>query len=136
MSKSDIDSNSRIELNDPPELILKKLRKAVTDSTSHVTYDTVMRPGVSTLIDIDAACTGRDPDEIVEDCMLRVINTGEYKREMAQALIEHLRPIQKRYAELIDDKVYLSKLLEDGAEKANEIAANTYAEVTQLIGMN
>ena len=97
MSKSDLDANSRIQLTDPPELILKKIRKAVTDSTSLVSYDPVNRPGVSTLLDIDSACTDRDPEEISEQMLLKTINTGEYKREVANILIEHLKPIQKKY---------------------------------------
>jgi tryptophanyl-tRNA synthetase len=134
MSKSDADQSSRIELTDPPELVRKKLRKAVTDSKGSITYDPEKRPGVSTLIDIDAACTNRDPDEIVEYCMLNALDTGLYKKEVAETLIKHIGPIQQKYLELINDKAYLRKILDDGAHRANEIASKNYKEITQIIG--
>jgi tryptophanyl-tRNA synthetase len=135
MSKSDSDSNSRIQLTDPADLISRKLRKAVTDSTSLVSYDPVKRPGVSTLLDIDSACTGRDPEEISESCLLRYMDTGEYKKEVARLLIEHLAPIQKKYLELINDKVYLRKCLDEGANKASRIAALNLDRICEIIGM-
>lgn len=135
MSKSDKDQNSYIQLTDPAELIIKKMRKAVTDSNSHVTYEPEARPGVSTLLDIDAACTDNYPEEIVEDCMLRALDTGEYKKEVAERLIEHLKPIQRKYTALMSDKAYLKKLLDEGAVKANEIAAGTYDDVCTIVGM-
>lgn len=135
MSKSDPDSNSRIQLTDLADLITKKIRKAVTDSTSLVSYNPVQRPGVSTLLDIDSACTGRDPEEISESCLLRAIDTGEYKREVARLLIDHLAPIQKKYLELINDKVYLRKCLDEGANKASQIASRNLNEICETIGM-
>lgn len=135
MSKSDKDLNSYIQITDSPELITKKIRKAVTDSISQITYDPEARPGVSTLIDIDAACVDTFPEEIEENCMLSALETGEYKKEVAERLIEHLKPIQRKYTQLMNDKVYLLKLLDEGAEKANEIAAGTYNEVCKIVGM-
>lgn len=135
MSKSDSDSYSYIQLTDPPEIIAKKIRKAVTDSNSHITYEPILRPGVATLIDIDAACTDRFPEKIVEKCFLRSMNTGRYKKEVAEKLIEHLKPIQKKYMELINDRVYIRQLLDEGAVKANEIAAINYENLCKIIGM-
>lgn len=135
MSKSDKDSLSYITLTDPAELIVKKIRKAVTDSNSHVTYEPETRPGVATLVDIDAACTDQDPDEIVESCMLRAMDTGEYKKEVADHLVEQLKPIQKRYMELISDRAYLRQVLDAGALKAREIACVNYDQVCKITGM-
>lgn len=135
MSKSDADANSRIQLTDPPELITKKIRKAVTDSTSIITYDPENRPGVSTLLDIDSACTNRDPEEISEICLMKSLDTGEYKKEVARVLIEHLKPIQKKYLEIVNDRAYLQKCLNEGASKANEIASKNYEEICKVIGM-
>ena len=135
MSKSDTDANSYIQLTDPEETIARKIRKAVTDSTSRVTYEPESRPGVATLIDIDAACSGREPEEIAEACELMAMDTGEYKREVAARLSEHLGPIQKKYLQLIGDKGYLRSLLDSGAEKANTIAAGTYGDVCRIVGM-
>ncbi len=135
MSKSDTDSNSYIQLTDPSDIITRKIRKAVTDSTSLVSYDPETRPGVATLIDIDAACTGRDPDEIAETCELMAIDTGMYKKEVSDRLIQHLEPIQKKYLQLMKDKVYLRSLLDKGANKANNIASKHYEEVCRIVGM-
>jgi tryptophanyl-tRNA synthetase len=134
MSKSDLDQNSRIDLNDSSDMIVKKIRKAVTDSTSAVSYDPGMRPGVSTLIEIEAASTGQDIEEIVEACYLSGIETGDYKNQVAQALINHLKPIREEYGRLIADKAHLSQVLKSGGERANEIAAVTYAQVLKIIG--
>ena len=135
MSKSDMDVNSRIQLTDPPEIIIKKLRKAITDSNSLVSYEPMERPGVATLIDIDAACSSLDPEEIVENCLLRAMDTGEYKKQVADHLIEHLKPIQAKYMRLMNDKPYLIQLLDQGANKANQIAAATYDNVAKIVGM-
>lgn len=136
MSKSDKDSGSFIQLTDPADVIEKKIRKAVTDFNSHVTYDPENRPGVATLIDIDSACTGLEPEEIEEDCMLRALNTGDYKLEVAEKLVEHLKPIQSEYMRLMSDKAHLNKILKQGADKANEIAAYNYGNVCKIIGMD
>ena len=136
MSKSDKDTGSFIQLTDSADVIQKKIRKAVTDSNSHVTYDPENRPGVSTLIDIDAACSGLEPEEIEEACMLKAMNTGEYKREVSDKLIEHLKPIQQEYMRLMADREHLKGVLKQGADKANEIAAKTYQDVCKIVGMD
>lgn len=136
MSKSDRDTSSYIQITDPPELITKKIRKAVTDFNSNVTYEPDTRPGVATLVDIDSACSDRDPEEIVEACMLSALTTGEYKKDVANRLIEHLKPIQRKYLELMGDKTYLRQLLDEGADKANTIAADTYRSVREITGMS
>jgi tryptophanyl-tRNA synthetase len=134
MSKSDADQNSRIELTDPPELIRKKIKKAITDSQSIVSYDPIKRPGVSTLVEIDSACSSRDPDEIVEDALLRGYDTGQYKSVVSQLLIDELKPIQEKYRLIMDDRKYLLKVLQNGAERANEMAAKNYKEICKLVG--
>ncbi len=136
MSKSDPDQNGRIDLTDTADVIAKKIRKAVTDSTSAVTYDPEKRPGVSTLLEIEAASTGLDVEEIVEACYLSAMETGDYKKRVAQALSDHLRPIQREYEKLIKDRAHLSKVLKLGADRANEIAAANYTEVLKIIGAN
>ena len=136
MSKSDPDPLSRIQLTDPSDLIHKKIRKAVTDSTSLITYDPLKRPGVSTLLELDAACTDRDPDEIAEQCLLKGMDTSEYKKEVATLLSKYLQPIQTEYLKLINDRAYLRKCLDDGASKANHIASINFKQISTLIGMN
>jgi tryptophanyl-tRNA synthetase len=133
MSKSDQDTNSFIQLTDPEEIVMNKIRLAVTDSISQITYDPINRPGVATLIDIDSACTGLDPAEITGAC--KEMNTGQYKKEVAGRLSEHLKPVQKKYLELISDKAYLRSLLDKGASKANEIAGRKYKDICGIVGM-
>ena len=134
MSKSDPDSNGRIQLTDSADLITRKLRKAVTDSTSLVSYDPVERPGVSTLIEIESACTGADPDEIADQCLLGALDTGEYKQRVARVLTAHLAPIQKKYIDLMMNKEYLKKVLNNGAKRANEIAEPNFNEFMKIVG--
>lgn len=134
MSKSDTDYRSRIELLDPPELVAEKLKKAVTDSRSAVSYEPEQRPGVSNLIEIHSACTDRLPEDIVESCTLQALNTGLYKKEVAAALSTMLAPIQKEYFKIIKDRVYLDKVLKDGAQRANEIASRNFEQIREAIG--
>jgi len=136
MSKSDVDSASRIELTDPADLIVRKVRKAVTDSTSLVSYDPEKRPGVSTLVDIECACTDKDPEEVVEYALLNSFDTGEYKKHVANVLVQHLKPIQSKYTHLMNNPSLLKELLTQGAQKANEIASQNYAQVSKMIGMS
>lgn len=138
MSKSDTDPLSRIELVDEPHAIERKLRKAVTDCESMVTYEPERRPGVATLVEIEAACRGdRDPDECAEEAsLLRGEDTGEYKKHVARLLVEHLAPIRARYRELIDDRVYLRRVLDEGASRACHIAELNYQHVRRIVGMS
>ncbi len=134
MSKSDADNGSRIQLTDTPDLIMKKIRKAVTDSKSLVSYEPIERPGVSTLIDIESACTGADPEDIVETCFLRSMDTGEYKKHVADVLVAYLKPIQEKYMRYISDKQFLKKIIDEGGEHANQMAAKTFNQLEILIG--
>ena len=136
MSKSDPDQNGRIDMTDAPDVIVKKIRKAVTDSTSSISYDPEARPGVSTLVEIEAACTGKEIDEVVENCYLNDLDTGEYKKKVAEVLVEHLKPIQAEYNRLISDRGFLKSVLGQGAQRANGIAAANYYQVLKIIGAN
>jgi tryptophanyl-tRNA synthetase len=134
MSKSDSDENGRIELVDEPSVIERKIRKAVTDATSLVTYDPIGRPGVSTLVDIEAACTGLDPEEICEKCLLNAYDTGEYKKHVASVLVKHLSDIRVKYKELMADRAHLRDVLDKGAARANELAVRNFATVAKITG--
>lgn len=134
MSKSDPDQNSRIELVDPPEVIEKKLKKAITDSSSLISYDPEKRPGVSTLIDLEAACTGLLPEEIADRCLLQATDKAEYKKHVASVLIKHLTSIQLKYKHLINDRAKLRSILDQGAQKANQIASENFNHICKIIG--
>lgn len=136
MSKSDKDIKSRIELMDSPDVIREKLKKAVTDSTSTISYEPETRPGVSNLIDIHCACTDKFPEEIVEDCLLQVLDTANYKKVVADALIQTLNPIRKEYEKIVHDKAYLNQVIDKSTAKANEIASKNFNEISNIIGFN
>jgi tryptophanyl-tRNA synthetase len=148
MSKSDPDPKSRICLNDSPDDILKKIKKSVTDFTSEVTFDPDKRPGVSNLISIHSFVSGRTVEEICGE--VQNVNTGKYvekqvlnmstlifryKLQVAEAVISHVQPIQKRIDDLMSDEEYLAKVLKMGAEKATEISENTLDEVKRKLGL-
>lgn len=134
MSKSDPDANSRIELTDPAEIIEKKIKKSVTDSMRLISYDPKARPGLSTLIDLESACTDLLPEEIAERCLLQATDKSEYKKHLTKVLVDYLRPIQTKYHRLINDKSYLDCVLDDGARKANLIAEKNFLHICKIIG--
>jgi tryptophanyl-tRNA synthetase len=136
MSKSDADPLSRIELVDTQAEIELKIRKAVTDCESLVSYDPEKRPGVSTLVDIESGCTGQEAEECVENCLMRAEDTGEYKRHVASVLVKHLAPIRKEYERLMADRGHLRRVLDEGAEKAAVIAEKNYKEIRKIVGMS
>ncbi|KAL5009812.1 hypothetical protein ScPMuIL_012117 [Solemya velum] len=132
MSKSESDSYGRIDLTDPPDLIREKLKKAVTDSMSSVSYDLIGRPGVSNLIDIHCALTGLLEEEVCRQC--EGTDTGRYKGQLADVVIETLQPIQAEIKQLLSDKPYLLQILSKGQQKATDIAEKTLSEVKKLVG--
>ena len=134
MSKSDKDPRSRIELVDSPDAIKEKIKKAITDAQMNITYDPENRKGISNLIDIHSACNNKLPDEIVEDCLLQALNKSSYKEIVSEVLIETLKPIRKKYLDLINDKVYLKKLVDESTIKANEIAERNFKQIHNIVG--
>jgi tryptophanyl-tRNA synthetase len=134
MSKSDKDPKSRIELVDPPEVIKEKIKKAITDTQSHITYDPEKRIGVSNLVDIHSACSNKLPEEIVENCLLQGLNKASYKGILSDVIIETLKPIRMKYLDLMNDKTYLNKVINESTFKANEIAVKNYEEIRNIVG--
>ena len=133
MSKSDKDPRSCIYINDPPQVILEKCKKAVTDSISAVTYDPVNRPGVSNLISIHACISRTTPEQICLDNSN--IDTGAYKLLLAQALTDHFAPIRERSEYLTNNKDHLESVLRQGEDAARQIAAETMDQVSKLVGL-
>jgi len=133
MSKSDENENSYILVLDPPELIMKKFKKAVTDSEAVVRYDEKNKPGISNLMNIYSAVTGLGFEQIEKE--FEGQGYGAFKKAVAEAVIECLRPIREKYEELMADRSYLEKVMKDGAERANEIASRTLREVYDRIGL-
>ena len=134
MSKSDFEERSRIDIMDDENIISDRVMKALTDFTSEVSYDRQKRPGVSNLIDIYAGVTGQSVQSIVDEAQRDRLNTGAFKKRLAQVLIEHFRPKRLEYLKLMDDRSHLLKLLDQGRERASEIADKTLHEVKETMG--
>lgn len=132
MSKSDVDPNSKIEITDKPDVILKKCKKALTDSISEVTFDPENRPGVSNLVTLHALCTNQSPEDIC--IQVKHLNTGQYKLLLADVLVDKFKPIQEEIEYLMKSKEHLEKILKDGSIRAQAIASNTWEEVNNKVG--
>ena len=130
MSKSE-DSPGTVWILEEPKKVEKKFKRAVTDSESEVRYDTEAKPGVSNLLDILSACTGTNPDVLADN----YTQYGPLKGDTAEAVIELLKPIQERFAELQADPGETQRLLRIGADKAEAIASVVLARAKEKIGL-
>ena len=133
MSKSDESDLSRINLDDDMALIVKKVKKAKTDSESFVSYDE-NRPEVYNLLNIFSAVSGKDPKELARE--YETSGYGKFKGDLAEALVEHLRPIQEKLLKLKQDRSFVKGVLDQGNQKAEEIAAVTKKEIFDIVGLN
>lgn len=133
MSKSDPDPKSRILVTDSPDVIMKNIKKAVTDCTPEVTYDMSLRPGVSNLINIHCLSVNKIPEEVVEEN--EGINTGRYKMVVSEAVTKYLKPIREKYLNYIEKPDYLVEVLQYGARKARVRADITYDSVYESVGL-
>jgi tryptophanyl-tRNA synthetase len=131
MSKSASADAGIILLADPPATIMKKFKRAVTDSDTEVRYDIAAKPGVSSLLDILAAATDSTPDKVAAD----YTRYGDLKTATGEAVVALLTPVQARYRELIDDKAELTRLLRMGSDKARAVAGSTLARAYDAIGL-
>ena len=131
MSKSLDLPRGTVDLLDEPAAIAKKVKAAVTDNEGHVRYDPAAKPGVSNLLSILGAATDRSPEEAALDYTMY----GPLKSDTAEAVIELLRPVQARFAELEADPAETSRLLRTGADKAREIAAATLHRARTNLGL-
>lgn len=130
MSKS---KGNTVELRMTADETAKILKRAVTDSDRHITFDPVGRPEVSNLLTLAGLCTDRDPVEIAEE--IGDGGGGGLKRYLTEVLNETLAPIRARRAELEQDPGYLERVLRDGNERANAVGDATLTEVRTVMGM-
>ena len=131
MSKSAATLNGCVMMLDDPKVIMKKFKRAVTDSDTEVYYDVVAKPGVSSLLDILAAATNRAPEEVAAD----YTQYGPLKTDTGEAVVALLEPIQARHRELMADKAELARLLRIGSEKARAVASATLGRAYDAIGL-
>lgn len=130
MSKSSDSPQGTVLLLDPPKDIERKFKRAVTDSESEVRYDRAAKPGVANLLDILSVATGQNPETMAKEFS----QYGPLKQAAADAVIELVRPVQERYAELARDPGEVQRLLKVGADKAREIAAGVLDRAYQAVG--
>ncbi|XP_014676532.1 PREDICTED: tryptophan--tRNA ligase, mitochondrial-like [Priapulus caudatus] len=134
MSKSDPDPKSRINLTDTPDQIRGKVKKALTDFTSEVTFDPANRPALANLIAVHSAASGLSAAEI---CVRsRGLETAQYKMAVADALVARFEPIRGEMERLSRDAAYLRSVLDAGAERAAKVAEVTLREVKHLVGFD
>ena len=131
MSKSLESPLGTVPVLDEPDVIRRKFRRAVTDSGTEVRYDPEAKPGVSNLLSILAAATDGEPEALAE----KYSRYGPLKDDAADAVIELLRPLQERFAELAADPAETQRILATGAAKARSMAAPTMARVRERVGL-
>lgn len=133
MSKSATNPNDVILLEDEPDVIIKKFKKAVTDSENKVRFDPENKPGVSNLMQIYSSITGLKMEEIEKK--FENSGYGDFKTKVAETVVAKLEPIQRKYKELLENKEYLEKIYTEGANRARKLASKTLDEVKERIGI-
>lgn len=135
MSKSDPKDASRINVLDPPDVIRNKIKRCKTDTFEGIEWDNPERPEATNLLTIYAAVQPeRTKEDIIEE--VKDLSWGEFKPMLADAIIAHLEPIQKKYAEVRADEKYLKQVLKDGSDSANAIASQTLTSARVAMGFN
>ncbi len=130
MSKSHQGANHAIFLLDEPDIIVKKIKKAATDSMGVIAFDE-KREGVFNLLNIYMLLSNESPENIEE--RFKNKGYGDFKKELAEVMIQALKPIQERYKEISDDEV--KAVLNGGVEKARPLAQMTYQKAKELMGL-
>ena len=132
MSKSDKDPNGCVYMLEKPEDILRKFKKAVTDSEACVRFDPADKPGVSNLMQIYAVATGKSFETIEQEFAGH--GYGDFKQAVGESVVELLRPIREETERLLADKSYLESVYRAGAEKAAYVANRTLNKVYKKVG--
>lgn len=131
MSKSDENANSRIEMLDSADVIRAKFAKATTDSGNEIRFDREKKPGISNLLNIMAACTSTSVPELEKK--YAGVSYGEFKKDVAEAVVAILQPFQAKYNDITDE--FVLKTLREGAEKIAPQAQKTLQRVKDAIGL-
>ena len=133
MSKSTESLSGLIEILDTPEVNTKKIKSAITDTGREIKFDAQEKPGISNLLTIFSALSGKPVAHIEKDFEGK--GYGDFKAAVAEVVVEYLRPVRAKALELLDDPTHLSKILHAGAEKAALVADKTVADVYERIGL-
>ncbi|GGC15092.1 tryptophan--tRNA ligase [Cellulomonas carbonis] len=133
MSKSASSPNGLIELLDDPKVVAKRIRSAVTDAEREIRFDPVAKPGVSNLLTIHSALSGRTVAELEQDYAGR--GYGDLKKDLAEVVVGFLEPFQERVHGYLDDPASLDDVLAEGAERVRVVARETLARVYDRVGL-
>lgn len=133
MSKSDSSDNSRINLTDDVDTIIRKVKKAKSDSIAGITYEPEVRPEAANLVTIYASIMEKSIDAVVEE--FADSGFADFKKTLAEVMADHLGPITQKMQALEADPVYLDSLLVKGNEKANTIANANMAAYQDMVGL-
>ena len=132
MSKSASSPGGIVEMLDDPKVSAKKIRSAVTDSGTEVRFDEAEKPGISNLLTIYSALTGTSIPDLEKTYDGR--GYGDFKKDLADVVVEFVTPFRDRTLELLDDRAQLDAILRTGAEKAGAVAERTLADVYDRVG--
>ncbi len=132
MSKSDENPNASVYLTDDRDAILRKFKRAVTDSGNEIRFAPDEKPGVSNLLTVYASFTGKTVEEAEKDFAGK--GYGEFKLAVGEAVADKLAPVQAEQARILKDKAYLSGVLAAGAERAYKTARKTLSKVYRKVG--
>ncbi|MEG1923320.1 MAG: tryptophan--tRNA ligase, partial [Clostridia bacterium] len=132
MSKSDENENAFISMMDSPEIIMRKMKRAVTDSGEEIKFDQITKAGISNLLTIYSLMTNKNLKEIEQDFI--GCGYGTFKDRVAETVIEGIKNIQSEQKRLYNDKAYLESVIKSGAEKASYLARKTLSKVYRKLG--
>ncbi len=133
MSKSDENENAYVSILDPLDVILRKFKRAVTDSEREIRYDEENKPGVSNLISIYSSTTGKTIEEI--ERQFTGLSYGDLKEAVGLSVADVLKPVQQRYNEYSSNKDFLNTVLKESAEKAFYLSRKTVSKVYKKVGL-
>lgn len=134
MSKSDPNQNALIYLNDEPDVISRKIRKAVTDSVSHeFKYDPVLRPGVANLINVISGVQRKSIEDVEKD-IAKYHSHQDFKNYVTEVLVEELRDPREKFMKYMKEPQYLEEITKSGAESASEIAEQNMKTIKEIMG--
>jgi len=132
MSKSDANLNAFISMNDEPSVIVKKFKRAVTDSDNKIIVSPE-KPGITNLINIYAAFTEKTVSDVEKEFEGKMY--GEFKVAVGEAVAEVIEPIRQEKIKLLSDKSYLDSVLKSGADRAKYLAGKTLSKVYKKVGL-
>ena len=133
MSKSAGSGSGLIDILDAPEVNLKKFKSAVTDAGREVKFDAVEKPGISNLLTIHSALSGKSISELENEFDGK--GYGDFKSAVAEVVVEYFRPIRAHALELLEDEGHLLTILHQGSEKAREVAQSTLDATYKNLGL-